>query len=58
MGLSNGVGYQLVYWFHVLDMTQVFAWMLLFTAVMLVVEYVVIKPLERKCLGWKSSATL
>jgi NitT/TauT family transport system permease protein len=58
MGLSNGVGYQLVYWFHVLDMTQVFAWMLLFTAVMLVVEYVVIKPLERRCLGWKSSATL
>jgi ABC-type nitrate/sulfonate/bicarbonate transport system permease component len=42
----------------VLDMTQVFAWMLLFTAVMLVVEYVVIKPLERRCLGWKSSATL
>jgi NitT/TauT family transport system permease protein len=57
MGLSDGVGYQLVYWFHVLDMTQVFAWMLLFTAVMLVVEYVVIKPLERRCLGWKSSAT-
>jgi NitT/TauT family transport system permease protein len=58
MGLSNGVGYQLVYWFHVLDMTQVFAWMLLFTAVMLVVEYVVINPLERRCLAWKVSTTL
>jgi NitT/TauT family transport system permease protein len=58
MGLSNGVGYMLVYWFHVLDMTQVFAWMLLFTAVMLVVEYVVIKPLERRCLAWKTAATL
>ncbi len=58
MGLSNGVGYQLVYWFHVLDMTRVFAWMLLFTAVMLVVEYAVIKPLERRFLAWKPDVTL
>jgi NitT/TauT family transport system permease protein len=58
MGLSNGVGYMLVYWFHVLNMTQVFAWMLLFTAVMLAVEYVVIKPLERKCLAWKPDVAL
>lgn len=58
MGLSNGVGYMLIYWFHVLDMTQVFAWMLLFTSVMLVVEYLVIKPLERKCLAWKPDVTL
>jgi NitT/TauT family transport system permease protein len=58
MGLSNGVGYMLVYWFHVLNMTQVFAWMLLFTAVMLTVEYVVIKPLERKCLAWKPDVAL
>jgi NitT/TauT family transport system permease protein len=58
MGLSNGVGYMLIYWFHVLDMTQVFAWMLLFTAVMLVFEYVVVKPLERKCLAWKPEIAL
>lgn len=54
LGLSNGVGYMLIYWFHVLDMTQVFSWMLLFTSVMLVVEYVVIKPLERMLLRWKA----
>jgi NitT/TauT family transport system permease protein len=58
MGLSNGVGYMLLYWFHVLDMTQVFAWMLLFTSVMLIVEYLVIKPLERRCLAWKPSVSL
>jgi NitT/TauT family transport system permease protein len=58
MGLSNGVGYMLLYWFHVLDMTQVFAWMLLFTSVMLLVEYVVIKPIERKCLAWKPDVRL
>ncbi len=58
MGLSNGVGYMLIYWFHVLDMTQVFAWMLLFTSVMLVVEYLVIKPVERRCLAWKPDVRL
>jgi NitT/TauT family transport system permease protein len=54
LGLSNGVGYMLMYWFHVLNMVQVFAWMLLFTSVMLVVEYVVIKPLERASLRWRA----
>jgi ABC-type nitrate/sulfonate/bicarbonate transport system permease component len=39
-------------------MTQVFAWMLLFTSVMLLVEYVVIKPIERKCLAWKPDVRL
>jgi NitT/TauT family transport system permease protein len=58
MGLSNGVGYMLVYWFHVLNMTQVFAWMLLFTSVMLVVEYLVVKPVERRCLAWKPDVAL
>lgn len=58
MGLSNGVGYMLIYWFHVLDMTQVFAWMLLFTAVMLAVEYLAVKPIERKCLAWKPDVAL
>jgi NitT/TauT family transport system permease protein len=53
LGLSNGVGYMLMYWFHVLNMVQVFAWMLLFTAVMLLVEYLVVKPLERVSLRWR-----
>lgn len=57
LGLSNGVGYMLIYWFHVLDMTQVFSWMLLFTSVMLLMEYVVIKPLERTLLRWKADVS-
>ena len=57
LGLSNGVGYMLMYWFHVLNMVQVFAWMLLFTAVMLLVEYVVITPLERASLRWRAEVT-
>ncbi|HSC25714.1 MAG TPA: ABC transporter permease [Vicinamibacterales bacterium] len=57
LGLSNGVGYMLIYWFHVLNMVQVFAWMLLFTSVMLTVEYLVIKPLERASLRWTAEVS-
>jgi NitT/TauT family transport system permease protein len=57
LGLSNGVGYMLIYWFHVLNMVQVFAWMLLFTGVMLTVEYLVIKPLERASLRWTAEVS-
>lgn len=53
LGMSNGVGYMLMYWFHVLNMTQVFAWMLMFTSVMIFVEYLVIQPIERFCLRWR-----
>ncbi|MGE0801948.1 MAG: ABC transporter permease [Lautropia sp.] len=58
LGLSNGVGYMLMYWFHVLNMVQVFAWMLLFTAVMLAVEYAVVRPLERLSMRWRQEIQL
>lgn len=53
LGLPDGVGFMLTYWFHLLNMTQVFAWTLLFTSVMLLVEYVVLKPFERRVSRWK-----
>ena len=53
LGLPDGVGFMLTYWFHLLNMTQVFAWTLLFTSVMLLVEYVVLKPFERRMSRWK-----
>lgn len=53
LGLPDGVGFMLTYWFHLLNMTQVFAWTLLFTSVMLVIEYVVLKPFERRLSRWK-----
>ena len=53
LGLPNGVGYMLTYWFHLLNMTQVFAWTLLFTSVMLLVEYLLLKPFERRISRWK-----
>jgi NitT/TauT family transport system permease protein len=53
LGLPDGVGFMLTYWFHLLNMTQVFAWTLLFTSVMLFVEYLVLKPFEQRLSRWK-----
>lgn len=53
LGLPDGVGFMLTYWFHLLNMTQVFAWTLLFTTIMLIVEYLALKPYERRLMRWK-----
>jgi ABC-type nitrate/sulfonate/bicarbonate transport system permease component len=53
LGLPDGVGFMLTYWFHLLNMTQVFAWTLLFTSIMLFVEYLLLKPLEHRLLRWR-----
>jgi NitT/TauT family transport system permease protein len=53
MGLTNGVGFQLNYSFQIFDMASVFAWTLLFTIVMLVLELLVFKPTERWLFRWR-----
>lgn len=53
MGLTNGVGFQLNYSFQIFDMTSVFAWTLLFTIVMLVLELAVFKPTEQWLFRWR-----
>lgn len=53
IGLSSGVGFMLHYWFGLFSMAQVFAWTLKFLIVMLVIEYLVFKPAEKKLLAWR-----
>jgi NitT/TauT family transport system permease protein len=53
MGLTNGVGFQLNYSFQIFDMASVFAWTLLFTIVMLVLELAVFKPTEQWLFRWR-----
>ena len=53
IGLSSGVGFMLNYWFGLFSMTQVFAWTLKFLLVMLLIEHLVFKPLEKRLLGWR-----
>lgn len=53
LGRSDGVGYQLNYSFQIFDMPAVFAWTLLFTLVMICLELLVFKPIERRAFRWR-----
>lgn len=53
IGRSNGVGYQLNYSFQTFQMPNVFAWTLLFTVVMVAIELLCFKPLERRLFRWR-----
>jgi NitT/TauT family transport system permease protein len=55
IGLSSGVGYQLAYWFGLFNMTQVLAWTILFTIVLLFIEFAILKPTEYWLTRWRPS---
>jgi NitT/TauT family transport system permease protein len=54
IGMSNGVGFQLNYWFGLFSMAQVFAWTLLFLLVMFAIEYLLFKPVEARLTRWRT----
>jgi NitT/TauT family transport system permease protein len=56
IGLNTGVGYQLSYWFGLYNMQQVLAWTLTFTLVLLIIEFLLIKPLEAYVTRWRPRA--
>ena len=53
IGMSSGVGYMLHYWFGLFSMTQVLAWTLTFIIVLLIIEYVLINPFEKRSTAWR-----
>jgi NitT/TauT family transport system permease protein len=58
LGRPSGVGFRLFYWYQLADMGQVLAWTLLFTLVMLFIELVIFKGLERRLFGWRPQVRL
>jgi NitT/TauT family transport system permease protein len=58
LGLSSGVGYTLSYWFGNFNMTQVLAWTLLFTSMLLLIEFAILKPIENRLTRWRPATQL
>jgi NitT/TauT family transport system permease protein len=57
LGFGNGVGYLLYESYHLFSMERVLAWTMAFLSVMLVLEYGVLAPLERRWTRWRPRVT-
>lgn len=55
LGRSNGVGFQIHLYFQLFDVATILAYTLAFVAVMLVVEYGILQPLDKQANQWRSS---
>ncbi|MCD1619454.1 ABC transporter permease [Salipiger manganoxidans] len=53
LGRSNGVGFQIHLYFQMFDTAAVLAYALSFTGVMLLLEYLVVQPWERRASAWR-----
>lgn len=58
IGLTSGIGYMLMYWFSLFRMTQVLSWTIMFTFVIIILEWVIISPVEKKLLGWQEKVAI
>ncbi len=54
IGSSSGIGYALSVANNNLETSVLFAWALVLIILMLIVEYLLIKPLQSKATGWKN----
>jgi NitT/TauT family transport system permease protein len=53
LGRSNGVGFQIYLYFQLFDVAAILAYALAFVAIMLVIEILVVQPLERHATHWR-----
>jgi NitT/TauT family transport system permease protein len=53
LGRSNGVGFQIYLYFQLFDVAGILAYTLAFVAVMLVIELLLVQPLERHATRWR-----
>ena len=53
LGRSNGVGFQIYTYFQFFDVRAILGYSLAFVVVMLVVELVIVQPVERRATRWR-----
>lgn len=57
VGRSSGVGYRIQYWYNLFNMERVLAAALPFVGVMLLIEFAILRPLERWLFRWRRAET-
>jgi NitT/TauT family transport system permease protein len=55
LGMSTGVGYMIRFNYHLFRMDQVLAWTLVFSLIILTVDNLILKTVERKLMAWRSA---
>ncbi|MHA4735237.1 ABC transporter permease [Ensifer adhaerens] len=53
LGRSNGVGFQIYLYFQIFDVAAILAYTLAFVAIMLLIELILVQPLERHATRWR-----
>lgn len=53
LGRSNGVGFQIHLYFQLFDVAAILAYTLAFVAVMLLIEFLIVQPLEAHATRWR-----
>lgn len=56
LGRSNGVGFQIHLYFQLFDVATILAYTMAFVVVMLVVEFLILQPLEKWSNRWRAEA--
>ncbi len=54
LGRSNGVGFQLHLYFQLFDVTGILGYTIAFVTTMLLIEYLLVQPLEQRATRWRS----
>jgi ABC-type nitrate/sulfonate/bicarbonate transport system permease component len=57
-GSSNGIGYMILQSYGLFNMRHVLGWVVIFTVLMLALEYGVFRVIERRVLSWRAQAIL
>src|SRR5690606_26319161 len=57
LGRSNGVGFQINLYFQLFDVASILAYTLAFVCVMLLIEILLVHPLEHASTRWRKRAT-
>ena len=55
LGRSNGIGYKLNEFFNLFDIASLFAYTLSFVTIMIIVEYSIVSPIERRLNKWRTT---